>query len=52
MKYLFNVRYIIERADESTAIIIEGLEYLILENGFESVFKFLTSLKDNLISRG
>ncbi|ACS89464.1 MULTISPECIES: DUF835 domain-containing protein [Thermococcus] len=28
------------------SIIIDGFEYLMIENGFESVFKFLTSLKD------
>ncbi len=33
----------------SKSIIIDGLEYLIIENGFESVFKFLTSLKDHAL---
>jgi len=46
------LQYLVERTDENTAVIIEGLEYLILENGFESVFKFLTTLKDNLTSKG
>ncbi len=27
-------------------VFLDGIEYLIIENGFESVFKFLTSLKD------
>ncbi|WP_055282326.1 DUF835 domain-containing protein [Thermococcus sp. EP1] len=31
------------------SIIIDGLEYLMVENDFESVFKFLTSLKDYAI---
>ncbi|WP_048150034.1 DUF835 domain-containing protein [Thermococcus sp. AM4] len=45
------MHYLIERTDESTAVILEGVEYLILENGFETVFKFLTSLKDNVLSK-
>ncbi len=46
------LQYIVDRADDNTAVIIEGVEYLILENGFDAVFKFLTSLKDNILSRG
>jgi len=30
-------------------ILLEGIEYLILENGFDAVFKFLTKLKDYAI---
>ena len=32
--------------DEETAIVIDAMEYLILENDFRSVMKFLTTLKD------
>lgn len=40
---------LIESADKDTAVIIDGIEYLVLENGFNSVVKFLTTLKDNLL---
>lgn len=43
------LQYLIETSDRDTAIILDGVEYLILENSFESIFKFLTNLKDNLI---
>ncbi|MDI3476357.1 MAG: hypothetical protein PWQ79_2296 [Thermococcaceae archaeon] len=43
---------LIENADRETVVIIDGLEYLILENGFESVLKFLTTLKDSLLLKG
>ncbi|WP_167905522.1 DUF835 domain-containing protein [Thermococcus sp. CX2] len=43
---------LVDSADQNTVIIFDGLEYLILENGFESVFKFLTTLKDKLILIG
>ncbi|CAB50677.1 DUF835 domain-containing protein [Pyrococcus abyssi] len=33
-------------------IILDCLEFLILYNGFNSVFKFLTNLKDNITIRG
>ena len=33
------------------ALIIDGVEYLILENGFESVFRFLVNLKDHILLR-
>ncbi|AHF81379.1 DUF835 domain-containing protein [Thermococcus paralvinellae] len=31
------------------AILLDGIEYLVLENGFDTVFKFLTKLKDYAI---
>ena len=34
------------REDTAKVILFEGLEYMIMENGFESMFKFLTTLKD------
>ena len=43
---------LVSKADENTVVIIDGLEYLILENGFNSVLKFLTTLKDHLLMRG
>ncbi|AMQ18826.1 DUF835 domain-containing protein [Thermococcus peptonophilus] len=43
---------LIENADKDTVVIVEGLEYLVLENGFNSVMKFLTTLKDNLLVKG
>jgi len=35
-----------KRDNTPKVIILDGLEYLILENGFDSIFKFLTLLKD------
>ncbi len=35
-----------KRTNDEKFILLDGLEYLILENGFNAVFKFLTSLKD------
>lgn len=43
---------LVESADRDTVVIVDGLEYLILENGFNSVIKFLTTLKDNLLLKG
>ena len=43
---------LVSKADENTVVIIDGLEYLILENGFNSVLKFLTALKDHLLMKG
>ncbi|MDV3104627.1 DUF835 domain-containing protein [Thermococcus waiotapuensis] len=43
---------LISMADEDTVIIIDGLEYLIMENGFSSVFKFLTTLRDYFLLKG
>lgn len=42
---------LLSSVDENTFVIIDGLEYLILNNGFDSVMKFLTSLKDHMISK-
>ncbi|BAD84880.1 hypothetical membrane protein, conserved, containing DUF835 domain [Thermococcus kodakarensis KOD1] len=33
-------------------VVLDGFEYLVLENGFESTLKFLLSLKDFAISQG
>ncbi|ASJ07628.1 hypothetical protein A3L08_02850 [Thermococcus pacificus] len=46
------LHHLISTADENTAVIIDGVEYLILENGFENVLKFLTALKDHLLLKG
>ncbi|MCD6524327.1 MAG: DUF835 domain-containing protein [Thermococcus sp.] len=43
---------LVSKADENTVVVIDGLEYLILENGFNSVLKFLTALKDHLLLKG
>ncbi|ACJ16529.1 Hypothetical protein TON_1041 [Thermococcus onnurineus NA1] len=43
---------IIESADKDTFVIFDGLNYLILQNGFESTIKFLMSLKDVLLEKG
>nr|WP_240912141.1 MULTISPECIES: DUF835 domain-containing protein [unclassified Thermococcus] len=32
--------------DAPKVVLLDGFEYLVLENGFKPVFKFLTSLKD------
>jgi len=32
--------------DAPKVVLLDGFEYLVLENGFESIFKFLTSLRD------
>ncbi|AAL80295.1 DUF835 domain-containing protein [Pyrococcus furiosus DSM 3638] len=37
---------------ENALIILDCLEFLVLYNGFELTFKFLLSLKDNLLIRG
>ncbi|CAI1493819.1 conserved protein of unknown function [Thermococcus nautili] len=37
--------------DRNTVIVLDALEYLILENGFKSVMKFLTTLKDIVIEK-
>lgn len=31
-------------------MVVDGFEYLVVENGFENAFKFLLSLKDNVVS--
>ncbi|NJE42437.1 DUF835 domain-containing protein [Thermococcus sp. GR6] len=33
-------------------VYIDAIEYLILENGFENVFKFLLNIKDRVLTRG
>ncbi|WP_456394253.1 DUF835 domain-containing protein [Thermococcus sp.] len=35
-----------EEGDMPKTVLLDGMEYLILENGFPAVFKFLTTLKD------
>ncbi|NJE53727.1 DUF835 domain-containing protein [Thermococcus sp. 21S9] len=42
---------VLSNVDDNTFIIVDGLEYLILNNGFEPVMKFLMNLKDNLLTR-
>jgi hypothetical protein len=46
------MNYLISNSDENTVVLIDGLEYLVVENGFNSVLKFLTALKDNLLLKG
>ncbi|MBO8173968.1 MAG: DUF835 domain-containing protein [Thermococcus sp.] len=38
--------------NEGATIILDCVEYLVIYNGFKSVFKFLVSLKDHLMARG
>lgn len=38
-----------KRDDTGKVILLEGLEYMIVENGFETMFKFLTNLKDHAL---
>ncbi|WP_293255483.1 DUF835 domain-containing protein [Palaeococcus sp. (in: euryarchaeotes)] len=50
---LETLRDFLESAELNKVILIDGIEYLILENGTEAVFKFLASLKDlAIINRG
>ena len=42
---------VLSSVDENTFVIVDGLEYLILNNGFEPVMKFLLALKDNLLTK-
>lgn len=50
---LERLRDFLESVELNKVILIDGIEYLILENGTEAVFKFLTSLKDfAIINRG
>ncbi|ASJ03379.1 hypothetical protein A3L09_08965 [Thermococcus profundus] len=46
------LHHLIQNADRDTVMIIDGLEYLILENGFDPVVRFLTTLKDNILLKG
>ncbi|WP_082391480.1 DUF835 domain-containing protein [Thermococcus sp. EP1] len=41
----------INSVTEDSVLILDGIEYLILENGFESVFKFLVHLKDHILMK-
>ncbi len=38
--------------NNGATIVVDCLEYLVLYNGFKSVFKFLVTLKDHLMTRG
>lgn len=42
----------VESVDRDMVVIVDGFEYLILENGFNSVIKFLIILKDNFLLKG
>lgn len=44
----YNITEFLE-SHERPFIYLDGLEYLILENGFETVFKLLTSIKDQAV---
>ncbi|AIF69728.1 hypothetical protein PAP_06665 [Palaeococcus pacificus DY20341] len=47
LEYLIqNLVDFMKKDNKPKFIVIDGLEYLIIENGFESIFKFLTLLKD------
>ncbi len=46
------LQYIVDRADGNTVVLVDCVEYLIIENGFKAVFKFLTTLKDYLSTKG
>ncbi len=46
------MNHLISNSDKNTVVLIDGLEYLVVENGFNSVLKFLTALKDNLLLKG
>ncbi|AEK72587.1 membrane protein, conserved [Thermococcus sp. 4557] len=35
-----------------TVVVVEAVEYLIVENGFESAFKFLLNIKDRVLLQG
>ncbi|ALM75860.1 DUF835 domain-containing protein [Thermococcus barophilus] len=50
---LENLKSFLESADIDKAVLIDGIEYLILENGEKAVIKFLTKLKDiAILNRG
>ena len=47
LPYLHQILVDFMREDDAPKVImLDGFEYLVLENGFKPVFKFLTSLKD------
>lgn len=39
----------INKGDREKVILIDGFEYLVIENGFNSVFRFLTTLNDHAL---
>jgi len=43
------LHWAVTRVTSEDALIIDGIEYLILENGFEPVFRFLVNLKDQIL---
>ncbi len=43
--------WVVTSIKSEDALIIDGVEYLILENGFEPTFKFLLNLKDHILLR-
>lgn len=43
---------VINSVDEDAFVVLDGIDYLVLHNGFEPTFKFLLSLKDALLERG
>jgi len=43
------LHWAVTMATSGDALIIDGVEYLILENGFEPVFRFLVNLKDQIL---
>lgn len=45
----YNIVEFISGGNQKRFVFLDGIEYLILENGFESIYKFLTSLKDYAI---
>ena len=45
------LQHIIDILDENTGVLLDCVEYLILENDFTSVFKFLTTLKDHALQK-
>ncbi|WP_456326894.1 DUF835 domain-containing protein [Palaeococcus sp. (in: euryarchaeotes)] len=45
----YNIVEFINKENHKRFVLLDGIEYLILENGFESIYKFLTSLKDYAI---
>ncbi len=46
------LQYIVDKADGDTVVLIDCVEYLIIENEFKAAFKFMTTLKDHLSAKG
>ena len=46
------LQYIVDKADENTVVLVDCVEYLIIENDFRTAFKFITALKDYLSAKG